>query len=292
MVDVDTLAANVEQHHRPGAHLTDICVLCWAPWPCMPVKLASAFTEARAELTEAIKKRDNWHAVAKDICDEWSEANGAVCDPTCSSFGHTETCKATNIADYLKALRQERDAMQAELTALRQDANDAAVALAKVTTEREQWEAVAEWMKLGHGVSWSRWRGWQAFDRRAAWMDPGIVAEAPDLPALGRALLDRTDLMVQTPAEQLDAFIGQLSRRGWILTGRTERFFVYRAPLDFNEDEYRLYVPRDPEAPAFERALGVSRDAFASFYPSPSPAPPDEWSTMDAITGPLPTDNA
>lgn len=218
-------------------------------------------------------------------------SDGALCGVA------QQDCRDT-ITQAMSALTSALTEARAELTALRQDANDAAVALAKVTQERDEarlvvvaTEAVAEWMKLGNTVRWSRWRGWQAFDRRAAWMDPGIVAEAPDLPALGRALLDRADLMVQTPAEQLDAFMGELSRRGWILTGRTERFFVYRAPLDFNEDEYRLYVPRDPEAPAFERALDVSRDAFASFYPSPSPAPPDEWTTMDAITGPLPTDN-
>lgn len=50
-------------------------------------------------------ERDNWRAVVREICAEWSEANGAVCDERCDSYGHEATCKAISIAEYLKSLR-------------------------------------------------------------------------------------------------------------------------------------------------------------------------------------------
>jgi len=46
-----------------------------------------------------------------DICEEWSEANGATCDKSCdATLGHSDTCRATYIAEHLKALRKELDA--------------------------------------------------------------------------------------------------------------------------------------------------------------------------------------
>lgn len=198
--ETDTLVTNAEQHHRPGMHLADMCVICWAPWPCPTIRLASALTEARAELAKAIEKRDNWHAVVKEICAEWSETNGAVCDEACGPFGHSETCKASNIADYLKALRQERDAMQAELVALRQDANDAAVALAKA----------------------------QADSERMDWLErQGCV----------------------------DLSANQMGRRKWCAVHDADRELGRGADMRAAIDAARL--------------------------PAPSPAPPDEWTTMD-----------
>jgi hypothetical protein len=57
-----------------------------------------------AEVARLREDRDTARAALKDICDEWSGANGATCNPTCSSYGHDADCKATSIAAHLAAL--------------------------------------------------------------------------------------------------------------------------------------------------------------------------------------------
>ena len=64
-------------------------------------------------------------AALHDICCEWSEANGAICNETCSTFGHDADCKAINIAAYLAALRAELEAAKALGEQLQQRAETA-----------------------------------------------------------------------------------------------------------------------------------------------------------------------
>lgn len=73
--------------------------------------------ELVAALAGEQKRADNWHAVVRDICAEWSESNGAVCDAKCDSYGHTGTCMATNIAEYLKSLRLQSHTAHAAVQA-------------------------------------------------------------------------------------------------------------------------------------------------------------------------------
>jgi hypothetical protein len=104
----DTLIAEAEAHrcndNRLLGSLT-YCIKCGERWPCLPHRLTAHLRAAEQAAKEAEHARDNWHAVVKDICDEWSEANGATCNESCSSYGHTDGCKATYIAEYLKSLR-------------------------------------------------------------------------------------------------------------------------------------------------------------------------------------------
>lgn len=57
------------------------------------------------------KERDNWHAVVKDICDEWKEA----CLPTCDSFGHDEKCAGTYIKNAMKEKNDRIAALESAL---------------------------------------------------------------------------------------------------------------------------------------------------------------------------------
>lgn len=68
--------------------------------------LLAALQSSRAEAEAA-------RAALHDICCEWSEANGAICNETCSTFGHDSDCKATEIAAYLASLRAELEAAKA-----------------------------------------------------------------------------------------------------------------------------------------------------------------------------------
>lgn len=54
------------------------------------------------ELAAANERADTWHKAVKDICDEWNED----CDAYCGQY-HTETCKAVNIAQAKRALREQ-----------------------------------------------------------------------------------------------------------------------------------------------------------------------------------------
>lgn len=62
--------------------------------------IAAIALQTRAEM---------WHRVVKDIYEEWNEA----CDEKCDSYGHTETCKATNIAQAKHALRERAEQAEA-----------------------------------------------------------------------------------------------------------------------------------------------------------------------------------
>jgi hypothetical protein len=95
-------------------------------------QLLRVFRTATQDAGRLEKQRDTWHAVVRDICEEWSEANDAVCDPACSSYGHEGTCKATNIAQYLKSLRQELAASTADAARWRREADTARAALGHV----------------------------------------------------------------------------------------------------------------------------------------------------------------
>ena len=69
---------------------------------------------------------------------------------------------------------------------------------------------------------------------------------------------------------QFTQFLGALERHGWSQERETSRFLVFTPPeaeARVAEDgPFRLFVPRDPAAPGFERALDVSMEALASFY--------------------------
>lgn len=86
---------------------------CGDPWHLTVAE--NRIADLTRQLQEAQKKQENWHAVVKDICEEWSEANGATCSSSCDSYGHAEDCKATLIVEYLKSLRRQLQEAQAQI---------------------------------------------------------------------------------------------------------------------------------------------------------------------------------
>ena len=62
------------------------------------------FDDAVAIVTERKDaEAKNLKSLLDDICEEWNED----CDPDCSSYGHSHTCKATNISEAKRAMREE-----------------------------------------------------------------------------------------------------------------------------------------------------------------------------------------
>ncbi len=64
--------------------------------------MADEMDRLRATISRLESEKANLKALLKDICDEWNEG----CDPTCDSMAHTETCKAQNIAEAKRAMRE------------------------------------------------------------------------------------------------------------------------------------------------------------------------------------------
>lgn len=71
------------------------------------------FLETKIESAE--KERDSVKELVKDLCAEWNED----CNETCDSYAHDETCRAVNIAEAKRAMREEIAQLRAELSALR-----------------------------------------------------------------------------------------------------------------------------------------------------------------------------
>lgn len=57
----------------------------------------------KAAFTAEIAELRRWKTLCKEICEEWNEK----CDAECDSVAHTETCKATFIAEAKRALHAE-----------------------------------------------------------------------------------------------------------------------------------------------------------------------------------------
>src|SRR3990167_6881555 len=49
------------------------------------------------------KELSNLRSLLKDLCEEWNED----CDPDCSSYGHSHTCKSTHISEAKRARGEE-----------------------------------------------------------------------------------------------------------------------------------------------------------------------------------------
>ncbi len=86
----------------------------------------------RAKREKAEAKYKIARTVLLDICAEWNED----CDPACDSYGHTETCKATNIANAKRALRERAESAEARLKEARE-------ALEKVAFKPGDWLEIA-----------------------------------------------------------------------------------------------------------------------------------------------------
>jgi len=70
--------------------------------------LRDGFNAAQREVERLSAEVENLRATLKDICEEWNED----CDPQCDSHGHTETCKATNIANAKRAMLERAEAAE------------------------------------------------------------------------------------------------------------------------------------------------------------------------------------
>ncbi len=75
---------------------------------------AAAQIRSDAQQIMELARRDNWHKVCKEICEEWNED----CDPECDSVSHTETCKAVFIAQAKRALRERAEEAERQLKEL------------------------------------------------------------------------------------------------------------------------------------------------------------------------------
>ena len=71
---------------------------------------AAMFRRDGETITALEAERDNLRFLVKDICEEWNED----CDPECDSIGHTGTCKAVDISEAKRAMREENERLQAE----------------------------------------------------------------------------------------------------------------------------------------------------------------------------------
>lgn len=84
-----------------------VCDHDWTPPELTAARERIAVLEAeRDQLRAALA---NLKALLRSICEEWNEG----CDPACDSFGHTDTCKGTNIAQAKRAMRDEIERLRA-----------------------------------------------------------------------------------------------------------------------------------------------------------------------------------
>jgi hypothetical protein len=67
--------------------------------------------------------------------------------------------------------------------------------------------------------------------------------------------------------QQLERVLQLLDSRGWSQREVRKLFYAYSPPDD--RDGYRLFVPRDPAAKDFDKAIEVCVEALASFYDVP-----------------------
>lgn len=69
------------------------------------------------EFDKIKKENENLHLLLKDICGEWNED----CDEDCDNIAHSETCKAVNIAEAKKAMREEIENLTMRIELLEHD---------------------------------------------------------------------------------------------------------------------------------------------------------------------------